>query len=379
MKMHIPFHVPRRRPDWWPENEPWPPRGRLRKSPFFRRIGCLIGAFNLAGLGMLFILAVVVGNSLGWGQAPGHFLRWVVPGAVGVAVFFVAAFVLGGLGLRRALLPLDDLLDASGKVAEGDYSARVPEKGPPELRSLARAFNAMTSRLRQVDERRRNLLADVTHELRTPLTVMQGNLEGMLDGVYPADEAHLRALLEETRALTLLTDDLRTLALAESGALQLRLEEGDLVRLIRETLPVFADQAQQANITVSFEPAAGEIFTRIDPGRVRQVLVNLLANALRHTPPGGRVLARCFAETGLAVVEVRDNGSGIAPADLPHVFERFYKSADSGGMGLGLAIAHHLVTAHGGTIHAESSAGQGTLIWFTLPLSPEHESRPNPD
>ena len=114
--MHFRFHTPRRRPDWWPENEPWPPRGRLRKSPFFRRIGCLFGAFNGVGLAVLVILAVVVGNSLGWGQAPAHFLGWVVPGAVGVAVFLLAAFVLGGLGLRRALLPLDDLLDASGNV-----------------------------------------------------------------------------------------------------------------------------------------------------------------------------------------------------------------------------------------------------------------------
>jgi signal transduction histidine kinase len=370
--MHLRFHTPRRRPDWWPENEPWPPRGRLRKSPFFRRIGCLFGAFNGAGLAVLVILAVVAGNSLGWGQAPAHFLRWVVPGAVGVAVFLVAVFVLGGLGLRRALLPLDDLLDASGKVAEGDYSTRVPEKGPPELRSLARAFNDMTARLHQVEERRRNLLADVTHELRTPLTVIQGNLEGMLDGVYPADEVHLRAILDETRALTLLTEDLRTLALAESGALQLRLEPVDLVRLIGEILPAFEAQALQANVSVAFQPDPQVILTRIDPGRVRQVLVNLLANALRHTPPGGQVLVRCRVDGGLAVVEVRDSGSGIHPEDLPHVFERFYKSADSGGMGLGLAIARHLVTAHGGTIGVESAVGRGTLIRFTLPLSPEN-------
>jgi len=270
--------------------------------------------------------------------------------------------------MRRLVVPLNDLLNAAERVGQGDYSVRVAEKGPRELRSLARAFNTMTSRLHITDEQRRELLADVTHELRTPLTVVQGNLEGMLDGVYPADEANLRSLLEETNILARLVEDLRTLALAESGTLKLKKEPTDLSMLIRDTLAAFQSQADSVGVSLTVETADDLPWVDLDPGRIRQVLSNLVANALRYTPSGSEIHVRYRQADKQALMDVQDSGPGIPPDELPYVFERFHKSTDSGGMGLGLAIARHLVEAHGGTITAESTPGHGTTMRITLPL-----------
>ena len=284
-------------------------------------------------------------------------------------------FVLLGLlpGLRLLALPLRDLIDAAERVEAGDLSPHVRVRGPRELRSLARAFNAMLERLRRTEDQRRRLLADVTHELRTPVAVIQGNLEAMLDGVYPADTEHLRPVFEETQILSRLIDDLRTLSLAESGALQLHREPTDVGVLMGELAASFRAQAEAAGVELRTDLDDDLPLAEIDPLRVREVLTNLTANALRHTPPGGslRITARNEPGRGLLVVEVRDSGTGIAAQDLPHVFDRFYKSADSPGSGLGLAIARNLVAAHGGEIRAESTAGSGTTIVFTLPVGNE--------
>jgi two-component system sensor histidine kinase BaeS len=208
----------------------------------------------------------------------------------------------------------------------------------------------------------------VTHELRTPLTVVQGNLEGMLDGIYQPDETNLRSLLEETNVLSRLVEDLRTLALAESGAIQLKKEPVDLSMLIKETLAPFKTQADKAGVTLSIKTTDDLPWVNLDPGRIRQVLSNLVANALRYTPLGGKINVVYWQSDGKARVDVQDTGPGIPPAELPHVFERFYKSADSGGMGLGLAIARHLVEAHSGTISAESLTGNGTTMHIVIPI-----------
>jgi signal transduction histidine kinase len=231
------------------------------------------------------------------------------------------------------------------------------------------------------DQQRRAMLADVSHELRTPITIIQGNVEGMLDGLYPADEERLKSIVEETQILSRLVDDLRTLSVAESGSLQLKREPTDLSELIREVVSAYEAQAKEKEIRVELVLTDMDAI-EIDPLRIHEVLVNLLANALRYTPSHGEIKVgvdestsgeESDALTGEAVskrsvlVYVQDSGSGIPAADLSRIFERFYKSSDSGGMGLGLSIAKYLVEAHGGKIWAESEAGQGTKISFTLP------------
>jgi len=338
---------------------------------FFRRMGCLLALFILLVSAIFLLVVGLAAHLLGLLQIPAT-LRWMIPLSLVVFLLGFGLLAWAGRRFRRLSVPFGDLLEAAGRITDGDYSARVVEQGPSEIRSLGRAFNAMASRLQVTDEQRRNLLADVTHELRTPLTVIQGNLEGMLDGVYAADEAHLKSLLEETQILSRLVDDLRTLALAESGALQLKKEPTDLFALIGETAAGFRPQADAAGVVLGVEGTADTLLLDLDPERMREVLSNLIANALRYTPRGGSISVRLGITDAdgeqRALITIVDNGPGITAEDLPHVFDRFYKARDSGGMGLGLSIAKHLVEAHGGTIHAESESGQGTTMRITLPL-----------
>ena len=365
-------HMPRRRPRWWPEDEAWPPSGppsHAARAHFMRRMGCVFGFFFLS---VLAFMLLGLWNLVQWfsQNQPPEVVRWLAP--VSVVFFFAVLFIWVRRGLRRFSIPMGDLLEASDRVAQGDYAARAREDGPRELRSLVRAFNGMAARLQENDARRRGLLADVTHELRTPLTVIQGNLEGMLDGVYPADEAQLKSLLDETHLLSRLVDDLRTLALAESGALLLKKEPTDLALLIGETAAAFRSRAETGQVRLELNLPSAAPLIDLDPARLREVLSNLLLNALHYTPPGGLIQVRLAfdGETGgQTVIEVQDSGAGISPEDLPHVFERFYKARDSGGMGLGLAIAKGLVEAHGGTISAHSAPGEGTVVRVSLPVS----------
>jgi two-component system, OmpR family, sensor histidine kinase BaeS len=365
-------HLRGHRPPWWPENEEWPPRrwGRRPHNPFFRRLGCLFLLVNIFLIVVFGIFAGLVFAAFARGGGVTKPLAWLVPVGI-VFVFFVLGFTfLAARNIRRMSSPLDELVEASNKVAEGDYSVRVEERGPSETRSLTRGFNSMAERLQAHHERRQNMLADVSHELRTPITVIQGNVEGILDGMYPADEARLRSILEETQILSRLVDDLRTMALAESGSLQLRREPVELASLIRDVVSGFEAQAMEKVITFGLELPEVES-ANVDPLRVREILTNLLSNAVRYSPTGGEVKAgisesRTGGERSVTVF-VQDSGPGIAAVDLPHIFDRFYKSSDSGGMGLGLSIAKYLVEAHGGKIWAESGAGHGTRISFTLP------------
>jgi signal transduction histidine kinase len=233
----------------------------------------------------------------------------------------------------------------------------------------------MAEKLQLSDQQRRNMLADISHELRSPITIMQGNLEGMIDGVYAPDRERLKSLYDETQILSRLVDDLRTMSLAESGSLQLKREPTDLGLLIREVVSAFESQANEKEIKVELAlDSIDEV--DVDPQRVREILSNLVNNALRYTPSQGVVkvgLAESTsAEERSVLIYVQDSGPGIEAADLSRIFDRFYKSSDSGGMGLGMSIAKYLVEAHGGKIWAESDivpageAGQGTKISFTL-------------
>ena len=291
----------------------------------------------------------------------------------GIAAFIPLTIVVlllfgtAARGFRRFAAPLGDLIDAAENVEAGNYSVRVRARGPRELRSLASAFNSMSGRLESSERERRRLLADVTHELRTPLTIMQGNLEALLDGVYPADPAHLEPILDETRVLSRLVDDLRTLSLAEAGALTLHREPTDVGQLLTDSVASFRVQADSAGVELATVVDGVLPQLEIDPVRMREVLSNLLSNALRYTPRGGTVRVGASLSDGTVRISVRDSGPGIAAEALPHIFDRFYKSDESRGAGLGLAIAKSLVQAHGGSIVATSAAGAGTTIRVTLP------------
>jgi two-component system sensor histidine kinase BaeS len=282
------------------------------------------------------------------------------------------ALATAGRSFRRAGMSLDELVDAARRVEEGDYTTRVSEpitrRGP--LRQLVRGFNSMAGRLEADAEQRRRLLADVSHELRTPLAVIQGNIEAILDGVHEADDAHLGAILDETHVLARLVDDLRTVALSEGGNLPLHHEPTDLAILAAESVASFQAAAETAGVRLDVHVDDDIPLLDIDPVRIREVLSNLVANALRHTPSGGSIGVNATSTVGGESVEivVRDTGTGIDPALLPHVFDRFAKAADSRGSGLGLAIARGLVEAHGGSIEVESSVGTGTIFRIRLPV-----------
>ena len=281
-----------------------------------------------------------------------------------VALFLIARLARG---LRRATAPLGDLIEASGRVESGEVGAQVEVRGPREIRALAAAFNSMSARLASDTQERRRLLADVSHELRTPLTVIQGSIEAMLDGLYPADREHLERVLAETHQLQRLIDDLRTLSLTDAGALPLHREAVDLGALATEVVAGFEPQASAANVSLAVETDAGATAS-VDGRRVRQVIGNLISNALRHTPAHGHVTVRVRRIGPSVELEVADTGAGMDAEASEHAFERFWRSGDAAGAGLGLAIVRDLVQAHGGEVSLESSVGIGTVVRCRFPI-----------
>jgi signal transduction histidine kinase len=302
-------------------------------------------------------------------------------GSITRTVFVAAALAaLAGLLLAAALVrqitrPLVELTHASRRIAQGDLQVHVPVKSTDEVGELTVTFNQMAATLEEQERLRRTLMADVAHELRTPLTGIQGAVEAMQDGVFPADVENLAALHNEVLLLNRLVDDLRTLANAEAGQLALAQEAVDLAELCRGQVSALHFKAAERSITLTTHCPAQTPRVYGDAQRLNQVLGNLLDNALRHTPAGGAVTVTLHVSAGELFVTVTDNGPGITTADLPHVFDRFYRGDRSraratGGSGLGLAIARQIVEAHGGRIWVDSpplGAERGTEFGFMLP------------
>lgn len=297
------------------------------------------------------------------------------------AALLQAGLIAGGLGLlfgmviaRGLSAPLRRLATAAQRIAQGNLNQHVPVQGATEVAGLAQSFNEMAAGLARAETLRRHLVADVAHELRTPLSVIQGNLRAILDEVYPLERREIAAIYDETLMLSRLVSDLRELAQAEAGQLQLHRRPVSLDALVESAVNLFAELAQEKGITLIHTPASSDLPPVLaDPDRVRQVIHNLLTNALRHTPTGGEIRLAVTQRGDAACLLVSDTGSGIAADDLPHVFERFWRAdrsraRESGGSGLGLVISKQLIEAHGGRIGAASEPERGSRFWVMLPL-----------
>jgi two-component system OmpR family sensor kinase len=302
--------------------------------------------------------------------------------------------VLLGLLIARGLVaPLDRLALATRRIAPGDLNQRVPVKGTEEVANLAQAFNEMAAHLQEAETLRRHMVADIAHELRTPLSVVQGNLQAILEDVYPLEKAEIATIYDETLMLKRLINDLHELAQAEAGQLQLKLRPAAIAPILARAKALFEEPATTHGITLSVLAPDTLPPVLADADRLGQIIHNLLANALRYTPAGGQITLQAEhlpqaakRERDLLVVtssqstgeflriSVEDTGSGIAPEDVPHVFERFWRaersrSREHGGSGLGLAIAKLLVEGQGGQIGVVSEVGRGSRFWFTLPVA----------
>jgi two-component system OmpR family sensor kinase/two-component system sensor histidine kinase BaeS len=337
---------------------------------FFLILVCFVGGFS-AILFEIFTKSSAVKYS------------WLLLCGGPVVFVTLVVFVLFNLYMRFGR-PLEQLFKTINAVEAGDLSARAPENNSDMFSNLFKRFNKMVGELERAEQQRRNLTADIAHELRTPLHIIQGNLEGVLDGVYQPTPGHINNTLDETRLLTRLVNDLQTLSLAETGQLPLHPARFLLADLIHDLTSSFASQAASQSVDLKTTIADPEQELTADYDRLNQVLSNLISNALRHTPAGGTI----SIETGSGSsaervalsqskrnvrIAVNDSGSGIPSEDLPFIFDRFWRGDKSRSerthSGLGLAIARQLIHAHGGMIEAHSDGvpGRGTTFVIELP------------
>jgi signal transduction histidine kinase len=282
------------------------------------------------------------------------------------------ALVLGILLARTLTRPIRELTVATRTLAKGDLGGQVAVRTQDEMGELATSFNQMSADLAQASQLRRQMTADIAHELRTPLSLILGYTESLSDGKLPAAQETFDIMHDEAQHLSRLIDDLRTLSLADAGELLLNRRPVDPPPLLERTRLAHAPEAQRRGISIQVEVAPDLPQVEVDPGRIAQVLENLMSNALRYTPEGGQVILSAGARANSVYLRVQDNGAGIPPEDLPYVFDRFYRAEKSrqrheGESGLGLAIAKSIVDAHDGTLSVDSTPGEGTGFIIALP------------
>ncbi|MFI1934014.1 sensor histidine kinase [Streptomyces sp. NPDC020330] len=307
----------------------------------------------------------------GFDLSPANTAR-IAGAAALVLALTVGASVFAGARLVR---PLHALTGAAQRMRDGERPESVPVSGDDEVGRLAAAFNDMSAHRARLEEQRKAMVSDVAHELRTPLSNIRGWLEAAQDGLADPDPAFVSSLLEEAVLLQHIIDDLQDLAAADAGELRLRPEPVEAGELLSQVAAAHQARAENAGVTLAVEATAPDLALRADPVRLRQAVGNLVSNAVRHTPEGGRVTLRASTSEeggGTVLVEVADTGSGIPPEHLPHVFDRFWRAEKSrsrrtGGSGLGLAIVRKLVEAHGGTVDATSVEGEGSAFVLRLP------------
>jgi signal transduction histidine kinase len=287
----------------------------------------------------------------------------------------VIALVLAVLLSRSLTSPIRELTEATHAISEGDLSQQVPIRSRDELGELGKAFNRMSTELSRSVNARRQMTADIAHELRTPLSLILGHAEAVHDGVLPPTRDNFEIIREEATRLEHLVNDLRILSLADAGELTITPQTVEPERLLQEVASLYQVQAQRKNITLELDIAPPLSTIEVDPGRMTQVLTNILDNALRHTPQGGKIILSAQEVNDQIELSVQDSGPGLNEADLGRIFERFYRTDASrqrdgavpGGSGLGLAIARSIVQAHGGQVSAESASGKGLKVIVTLP------------
>ena len=289
----------------------------------------------------------------------------------GALIGAVIALLLGIFLSRTLTRPIRELTQATHAVSEGDLSQQVPVRSSDELGELAQAFNKMSSELSRSVNSRKQMTADIAHELRTPLSLILGHAEAVHDGVLPPTRENFEIIREEATRLEHLVNDLRILSLADAGELSIIPQTIEPQRLLQEVAAIYQYQTQRKNITLDLDVASPLSNIEVDPGRMTQVLTNILDNALRHTPEGGRIIISAKEVNNQVELAIQDSGPGLKAEDLERIFDRFYRTDSSrqrdGGSGLGLAIARSIVQAHGGQLSAESEAGNGLKVTVRLP------------
>jgi signal transduction histidine kinase len=298
----------------------------------------------------------------------GRFFIW--GGLLAVAIALLLTFILS----QRILAPVKALTHAARQLGKGDFSQRVHTRDKGEVGELAQSFNSMAGDLERTEQLRRNMVADIAHELRTPLSNLGGYLEAIRDGVIKPDQGTIHSLVEEASSLSRLVNDLQELSLADAGELKLIFHQEDAAKLIGQAVAAWQPQAASKGLRMSAKLPDNLPPVDIDSHRIRQVLHNLLENAVVHTSQGDSITVTAWPQDNQLKISVADTGEGIPAEDLPNIFERFYRvdksrARTTGGSGLGLTIVKRLIEAHGGRIEIESELGKGSTFTLTLPIS----------